>query len=159
MSSSDLATIGDLEREAGIGQACQERLAFWRQFHHLEGKACLDAGVAELKRLIAAKVVRAEGTPETRRRRQKRERLPPLTPEQEAALQAYAATHGRRWKSVLNHVWMGRAPHDDGGVLRGLRNSHGPTWLQSYRLPGAGSAKAATAAPPQSASDATDDEV
>ncbi len=154
-----MATIGDLEREAGIGPAPQERAAFWRQFHHLDGKACLDAGVAELKRLIAAKVGLADGVPETRRRRKKRERLPPLTPEQEAALQAYAARHGRRWKSVLNHVWMGGAPHDDGGILRGLRNSHGPTWLHSYRLPGAGSAKTAAPAPPQSASDATDDEV
>lgn len=153
-----MATIGDLEREAGIGPAPQERAAFWRQFHHLEGKACLDAGVAELKRLIAAKVVRADGVPETRRRRQKRDRLPPLTPEQEAALRAYAARHGRRLKSVLNNVWMGGAPHDDGGV-RGLRNSHGPTWLQSYRLPGAGSANATTAAPAQSASGAGDDEV
>ncbi|WP_434730639.1 hypothetical protein [Rhizobium binae] len=154
-----MATIGDLERQAGIGPALQERAAFWRQFHHLDGKACLDAGVAELKRLIAAKAVRADGVPETRRRRQKCDRLPPLTPEQQAALQAYAARHGRRWKSVLHNVWMGGAPHDDGGILRGLRNSHGPTWLQSCRLPGAGSATAATAAPPQSASDATDDEV
>lgn len=154
-----MATIGDLEREAGIGPAPQERAAFWRQFHHLERKACLDAGVAELKRLIAAKVMLGDGVPETRRRRPKRDRLPPLTPEQQAALQAYAARHGRRWKSVLNHVWTGGTPHDDGGVLRGLRNSHGPTWLQSYRLPGAGSAKAATAAPPQSAAGATNDEV
>ncbi|MCZ7497451.1 MULTISPECIES: hypothetical protein [Hyphomicrobiales] len=130
-----MATIGDLERAARIGPTSQERAAFWRQFHHLKGKACLDAGVAELKRLIAAKVARAEGVPETRRRLPKRDRLPPLTPEQQTALQAYAARHGRRWKSVLNNVWMGGAPHDDGGILRGLRNSHGPTWLQSYRLP------------------------
>ncbi|WP_245424450.1 hypothetical protein [Sinorhizobium sp. BJ1] len=75
-----MATIGDLEREAGIGPTSQERAAFWRQFHHLEGKACLDAGVAELKRLIAAKVARTDGVPETRRRLPKRDRLPPLTP-------------------------------------------------------------------------------
>ncbi|OWV73556.1 hypothetical protein ATY75_30790 [Rhizobium sp. N122] len=61
--------------------------------------------------------------------------MPPLTPEQEAALQAYAVRHGRRWKSILNNAWMGGPPYDDGGLLRGLRNSHGPTWLQSYRLP------------------------
>lgn len=57
------------------------------------------------------------------------------TAEQEATLQAYAARHGRRWKSILNNVWMGGAPYDDGGTLRGPRNSHGPSWLQSYRLP------------------------
>ncbi|WP_245269838.1 hypothetical protein M728_005351 (plasmid) [Ensifer sp. WSM1721] len=97
--------------------------------------------------------------PETRRRRQKRDRLPPLIPEQEAALQAYAARHGRRWKSILNAVWMGGAPHDDGGILRGLRNSHGPTWLQSYRLARGSSAQAATAAPAQSKPDTGDDKV
>lgn len=54
------------------------------------------------------------------------------------ALRKYAVKHGRRWKSVLNHVWMGGAPYDDGGVLRGLRNTHGPSWLHAYRLPKAG---------------------
>lgn len=58
-----------------------------------------------------------------------------LDAEQVAALQAYAARHGRRWKSVLNNVWMGGAPYDDGGILRRLRNTHGPSWLQRYRLP------------------------
>lgn len=91
-----MTTIVDLEREAGIGPAPQERAAFWRQFHHLEGKACLDAGLEELRRLIAAKVALAEGVPETRRRLPKRDRCPPLTPEQQAALQAYAARHGQR---------------------------------------------------------------
>lgn len=27
------------------------------------------------------------------------------------------------------------APRDDGQVLRKLRNTHGPTWLDRYRLP------------------------
>ncbi|WP_234913187.1 hypothetical protein [Rhizobium giardinii] len=67
--------------------------------------------------------------------RAKRERLPRLTAAEEQALQAYAAKHGRRWKSVLNHVWMGGQPHDDGATLRRQRNARGPTWLQSYRLP------------------------
>ncbi len=48
-----MATTGDLERKAGIGPSDAERIAFWLRFHHLEGKACLDAGVAELKRMIA----------------------------------------------------------------------------------------------------------
>src|SRR4051812_3446071 len=30
---------------------------------------------------------------------------------------------------------MGEAPYDDGGTLRRLRNTHGPTWLDRYRLP------------------------
>lgn len=142
-----MATIGDLERQAGIGPSSAERTAFWRQFHHLDGKACLDAGVAELRRLIAANDARADVMPDSRRSARKRERLPPLNPEQEAALQAYAARHRRRWKSILNDVWMGGAPHDDGGILRGLRNSHGPTWLQSYRLPRARSPDGAVARP------------
>lgn len=53
MGGPAMGTIGDLEREAGIGTSPTERTEFWRQFHHLQGKACLDAGVAELKRLAA----------------------------------------------------------------------------------------------------------
>ncbi|PDT01452.1 hypothetical protein CO666_25500 [Rhizobium chutanense] len=129
-----MGTIGDLELRAGIGPSPAERTAFWQQFHHLDGQACLDAGVAELRRRIAAKEGLTETAPSKRRGVPKRERLPPSTAEQETALQAYAARHGRRWKSILNNVWMGGAPYDDGGTLRGLRNTHGPTWLQSYRL-------------------------
>ncbi len=125
-----MSTSGDLEKQAGIGSSDVERTAFWMRFHHLDGKACLDAGVAELRRMISER----EGTaPHSEKRT--RERLPVLSTEQEAALLAYAARHGRRWKSILNNVWMGGPPHDDGGILRGLRNTHGPTWLQSYRLP------------------------
>ncbi|MCZ7977386.1 hypothetical protein EXN32_11920 [Agrobacterium tumefaciens] len=130
-----MGTIGDLELRAGIGPSPAERTAFWQQFHHLDGQACLDAGVAELRRIIAAKEGLAEVIPNRRGGVPKRERLPPLTDEQHAALQAYAVRHGRRWKSILNNVWMGGAPYDDGGTLRGLRNTHGPSWLQSYRLP------------------------
>ncbi|MCF1465014.1 hypothetical protein B7W85_22625 [Allorhizobium ampelinum] len=59
----------------------------------------------------------------------------PLTAEELRALQEYAERHGRSWKRILNHVWMGEAPPDDGPVLRRLRNTHGPTWLDRYRLP------------------------
>ncbi|WP_454858761.1 hypothetical protein [Rhizobium binxianense] len=62
-------------------------------------------------------------------------RLPPLTDEEVQVLQDYAGKHGRYWKTVLNRVWMGEAPYDDGATLRRLRNSHGPTWLDRYRLP------------------------
>ncbi|TKT57446.1 hypothetical protein YA62_020895 [Agrobacterium sp. LC34] len=63
------------------------------------------------------------------------DKLPPLDPQEEAALQDYAARHGRSWKRILNRAWMGEAPCDDGQVLRKLRNTHGPTWLDRYRLP------------------------
>ncbi|MFS8057348.1 hypothetical protein QD357_31805 [Rhizobium sp. BR 317] len=113
-----MSTIGDLERRAGIGASPAERTAFWLQFHHLEGEACLNAGVAELRRLIAQREARPDPRPKVRAVRLSRETLPPLTLEQEAALQAYAAKHGRRWKSILNNAWMGGPPHDDGGLLR-----------------------------------------
>lgn len=125
-----MGTIGELETRAGIGSSAAARTAFWRQFHHLEGRACLDAGVAELKRIIAERDGAAPVASKP-----KRQPLPALDAEQAAALQTYATKHGRRWKSILNNVWMGGAPYDDGGILRGLRNTHGPTWLQSYRLP------------------------
>jgi hypothetical protein len=130
-----MSTIGDLERRAGIGASPAERTAFWLQFHHLKGEACLNVGVAELRQMIAPKETRPDLRPKTHAVRRTRETLPPLTPEQEAALQAYAARHGRCWKSILNHAWMGGPPHDEGGLLRGLRNSHGQAWLRSYRLP------------------------
>ncbi|ULJ82744.1 hypothetical protein MF410_34520 (plasmid) [Rhizobium sp. C104] len=129
-----MSTIGELEQRAGIGATPEERTEFWMRFRHLDGAECLRAGVAELNRLIAAEEAKPTATkPVTMRSRFAK--LPPLTAEEERALQAYAVKHGRRWKSILNHVWMGGAPHDDGGTLRRLRNSHGPTWLQSYRLP------------------------
>lgn len=125
-----MGTIGELEQRAGIGSSAEARTEFWLQFHHLTGRACLDAGVAELNRLIAERdgADRSAG-------KLKRQRLPELDAEQVAALQPYAARHGRRWKSILNNVWMGGAPYDDGGTLRRLRNTHGPSWLQRYRLP------------------------
>jgi hypothetical protein len=63
------------------------------------------------------------------------EKLRALTDDEIRALRAYAAKHGRRWKSVLQGAWMGHAPYDDAGTLRSLRNSHGPSWLVTYRLP------------------------
>jgi len=65
-----------------------------------------------------------EGTGQQSRRqlelpeKPKRQLLLPLNLEQEAAIRDHAAKHGRRWKSILNNVWMGGAPYDDGGVLR-----------------------------------------
>lgn len=92
--------------------------------------------IGELNRLT----VEREGRPvaASKGSRPKPAKLRPLDPEEKQALQAYAAKHGRRWKSTLNRVWMGEAPRDDAGTLRRLRNSHGPSWLQSYRLPKTG---------------------
>ena len=55
----------------------------------------------------------------------------PLSPEQVEALLRFADDHGRNWKSALNHLWMRAAAP---AILHGLRNSHGPSWLASYRL-------------------------
>lgn len=62
-------------------------------------------------------------------------RPPPLTCEQEEALQHFAKAHGRTWKHVLWVQWMqaSAAP-----LLHALRNSHGPNWLATYRIPRAG---------------------
>lgn len=125
-----MGSIGELEQKAGIHSSPEARIAFWLKFHHLGRQACLDAGVAELKRMTAERGGMARSSGKARH-----QPLPDLDAEQVTALQAYAARHGRRWKSILNNVWMGGAPYDDGGILRRLRNTHGPSWLQRYRLP------------------------
>ncbi|MBP2449633.1 hypothetical protein [Rhizobium leguminosarum] len=130
-----MSTIGELERRAGIGSSPQDRTAFWIRFHHLEGTECLKAGVAELNRLVAEKEATSTPARKIAITRPKREKIRPLTADEERVIQAYASKHGRRWKSVLNHVWTGGAPYDDEGTLRRLRNSHGPSWRHSYRLP------------------------
>ncbi|KVK46672.1 hypothetical protein L905_11650 [Agrobacterium sp. TS43] len=66
---------------------------------------------------------------------ERHDKLSPLTGQEEDALQDYAARHGRSWKRILNCAWMGEPSCDDGQVLRKLRNTHGPTWLDRYRLP------------------------
>lgn len=60
-----------------------------------------------------------------------------LTPEQFAALQRYASHHGRHWKSQLLDDWgTGRdAEQSDGSLLRQIRNTLGPAWLNAYCLP------------------------
>ena len=50
-------SIGELERLAGIGQAVEERAAFWAPFMSLPAAASLDAGVAELRRRIRGQAV------------------------------------------------------------------------------------------------------
>lgn len=58
-----------------------------------------------------------------------------LTDAETAALVAFAAAHGRKWKDELSQVywyhariWTGPVP-GMGNLLHGLRNTFGPTWL------------------------------
>jgi hypothetical protein len=54
-----------------------------------------------------------------------------LTPEQDRALRAFAALHGRTWKAALRGAWMRGT---DVGELRQVRNTFGPAWLTNFRL-------------------------
>ncbi|WP_247750814.1 MULTISPECIES: hypothetical protein [unclassified Rhizobium] len=90
-----MTTIGDLEKRAGIGASREDRTAFWLRFRHLDGISCLKAGVAELERLIA---IREAENPSARTAEKpvRRTTLPPLTDEQQRALQAYICWRGCR---------------------------------------------------------------
>ena len=55
-----------------------------------------------------------------------------LTADELRAVQAYAAKHGRTWKQQLRYAWMDAS---EPGYLQALRNSHGPAWLNTFRLP------------------------
>ena len=58
----------------------------------------------------------------------------PLTPDQQAALDAFKAKHGRYWKRHLNNAWVnGTDEKEPGGAfLRQIRNTLGPVWLGRY---------------------------
>lgn len=60
-----------------------------------------------------------------------------ITPDQEAAVVAFAARHGRFWKRDLNTAWWTGtdANEPNGHLLRQVRNRLGPRWLIKYRLP------------------------
>lgn len=64
-----------------------------------------------------------------------------LTPTELEAVKAFAADHGRRWKSVLRDIYwynarIWRAGPDDsyGYTLHSIRNNLGPDWLAGFRL-------------------------
>jgi hypothetical protein len=59
-------------------------------------------------------------------------RRPRLTAIDLIELRAYAAKHGRTWKSHLRDEWMRASTI---GPLQALRNSHGHRWLISFKLP------------------------
>lgn len=60
-----------------------------------------------------------------------------ITQEQQEALQRFSDQHGRHWKSQLVALWAkGKDDsHQDGALLRQLRNTLGPTGLHRLRLP------------------------
>ena len=62
-------------------------------------------------------------------------RNPNPTPEQLAALQAFADKYGRNWKTKLNIAWgNGKDDREPGGaLLRQVRNQFGNSWLASKR--------------------------
>lgn len=80
------------------------------------------------------------------------DKLRNLTADEEGQLQAFAGMEGRKWKHILayEYWWRGlpvRAYQGGRAVefplLYGLRNSHGPSWLDGYRLRKAGSTEGA----------------
>lgn len=59
-------------------------------------------------------------------------------PEQLDALQRWAKQYGRTWKEALRDAWFHAGYRDFDGPsapLQQLRNSFGPSWLTSYKLP------------------------
>jgi len=56
----------------------------------------------------------------------------PISPEQMAALRAFADYAGRTWKQKLRDAWLNASIP---GYLHQLRNTHGPTWLDQFQFP------------------------
>ena len=55
----------------------------------------------------------------------------PLTTEELKALEAFAEYAGHDWKLQLMYAWRrGAFP----GIIHGLRNTHGPSWLAEFKL-------------------------
>ena len=57
--------------------------------------------------------------------------------EQMEALKAWATLYGRNWKSSLRDAWMtgDYGSFEQSNYLQQLRNTFGPSWLVSFRLP------------------------
>jgi len=59
----------------------------------------------------------------------------PLTEAERIALANFRTAYGREWKQFLLAAWRGgvyrgcRMAGQDTGILRGIRNQRGPTWL------------------------------
>lgn len=74
-----------------------------------------------------------------RRNAGKRRSLPALSPQQRAALIAYADEKGSTWKRQLAADWMRAAarvhgPYDFRAELQQVRNQYGPAWLNKITL-------------------------
>jgi hypothetical protein len=69
------------------------------------------------------------------------ENLRPLTDLELIELRTFADVEGKRWKHILQmeYWWRGIPVRDKHGceypTLYGLRNTHGPSWLQDFHLP------------------------
>lgn len=63
------------------------------------------------------------------------EMSPQPTPEQIAAIEAFAARHGRFWKRELIAGWwsVNYPCGAESALLQQVRNNFGPTWLINYR--------------------------
>ena len=57
---------------------------------------------------------------------------PPLTDDQLAALFRFASIAGRHWKQSLRDGWQHGT---NTAELQHLRNTHGPRWLDGFKLP------------------------
>lgn len=58
-----------------------------------------------------------------------------IDPETRAALERFAHDHGTEWKTTLNLAWMRGQSLDAYPGLYALRNSHGPSWLETVSIP------------------------
>jgi hypothetical protein len=59
-----------------------------------------------------------------------------LSPDELAALQSFAAAHGRGWKEILAYTYWYNARVWNGlNVLHSIRNDLGPVWLARFQLP------------------------
>jgi hypothetical protein len=56
-----------------------------------------------------------------------------ISPEALAALKDYAVLRGRNWKSAMRNDWIYGGPWCNPELAR-LRNTHGPSWLKSFKL-------------------------
>lgn len=56
------------------------------------------------------------------------EGFPALTDGQRAALEAFTAANGQKWRDALADKWLSD-DDDEGPALRQVRNTYGPTWL------------------------------
>lgn len=57
-----------------------------------------------------------------------------LTEQQRTELQAYASANGKAWKGLLRSHWLKGEPVPGYPSLYGLRNSHGPAWLNKVKM-------------------------